>query len=70
MERLIILYDLILNPVHEMTKDDQNSFIIQSQGIWGYSENLVYRILGFICYRLSRRGTKYVNVKAIDLSFI
>ena len=45
MERLIILYDLILNPVHETTKVDQNSFIIQSQGIWVYSENLAYRIL-------------------------
>ena len=45
MERLIILYDLILNPVHEMTKEDQNPFIIQSQGIWGHSENLVYCIL-------------------------
>lgn len=56
-----------------MTRD-QNSFIIQSQGIWVYSENLVYRILEalwiHLLQELFRRGTKYVNVKAIDIFYM
>lgn len=33
--KYLVLYDLILNSVHEMTKEDQNSFIIQKVKAFG-----------------------------------